>query len=67
MLDAMGFPPFGKIVEGEAVLDQLYRGYGEGAPQGNGPDQGRVQMEGNAYLNSSFPNLDSIIKAAIVP
>jgi peptidyl-prolyl cis-trans isomerase A (cyclophilin A) len=66
-LDSQGFPPIGKIVEGDAVLDQLYRGYGEGAPGGNGPDQGRIQAEGNVYLKAQFPNLDSIQTARIVP
>jgi len=66
-LDNQGFPPIGKVVEGDAVLDQLYRGYGEGAPGGNGPDQGRLQTEGNAYLKAQFPNLDSIKTASIVP
>jgi peptidyl-prolyl cis-trans isomerase A (cyclophilin A) len=66
-LDNSGFPVFGKVVEGEAVMDQLYRGYGEGAPQGAGPDQGRLQREGNAYLKSDFPKLDSIKTARIVP
>jgi peptidyl-prolyl cis-trans isomerase A (cyclophilin A) len=66
-LDNQGFPPIGKVVEGDAVLDKLYRLYGEGAPQGNGPDQGRIQAEGNAYLKAQFPNLDSIKTARIVP
>jgi peptidyl-prolyl cis-trans isomerase A (cyclophilin A) len=66
-LDNQGFPAIGKVVEGDAVLDQLYRGYGEGAPQGNGPDQGRIQAEGNAYLKAQFPNLDAIKSARIVP
>jgi peptidyl-prolyl cis-trans isomerase A (cyclophilin A) len=65
-LDNQGFPPIGKVVEGDAVLDKLYRGYGEGAPQGSGPDQGRIQAEGNAYLKSQFPNLDTIKTARIV-
>ena len=64
-LDTMGFPPIGEVVEGDAVLDKLYRGYGEGAPNGKGPDQGRIQAEGNAYLKASFPELDSI-KSAVV-
>ena len=66
-LDNQGFPPFGKIVEGSEVLDKLYRGYGEGAPSGNGPDQGRIQMQGNAYLKADFPLLDSIKTARLVP
>ena len=65
-LDNQGFTPFGRIVEGLEVLDQLYNGYGEGAPQGNGPDQGRVQNEGNAYLKAEFPRLDYIKTARIL-
>ena len=59
-LDRQGFPPFGKVVEGDGVLDQLSRGYGEGAPAGAGPEQGRIQAEGNAYLKKDFPKLDYI-------
>jgi peptidyl-prolyl cis-trans isomerase A (cyclophilin A) len=43
----------------------LHNGYGEGAPSGKGPDQGRLQKEGNAYLNKEFPRLD-YIKAATI-
>jgi peptidyl-prolyl cis-trans isomerase A (cyclophilin A) len=66
-LDGQGFAPFGQVVSGMKVVDSLYNGYGEGAPQGRGPDQGRVQSEENAYLASAFPNLDYIKKATIVP
>jgi peptidyl-prolyl cis-trans isomerase A (cyclophilin A) len=65
-LDAMGFAPFGKVVEGIEVVDSLYKGYGEGAPGGNGPEQGRIQAEGNAYLNQSFPKLDWVKTAKIL-
>lgn len=64
-LDDQGFSPFGQVVSGMKVLDSLYNGYGEGAPRGSGPDQGRVQDEGNAYLNSDFPMLDYVKKATI--
>jgi peptidyl-prolyl cis-trans isomerase A (cyclophilin A) len=65
-LDKDGFSAFGKVVEGMDVVDKLNSEYGEGAPQGSGPDQQRVQMEGNAYLKKEFPNLDSIKSATIV-
>lgn len=65
-LDGMGFAPFGRVTEGMDVVGKLYSGYGEGAPQGRGPDQGRIQSEGNAYLEKSFPKLDSIVRAAIL-
>ncbi len=65
-LDSMGFSPFGEITSGMDVVDALYSGYGEGAPQGNGPEQGRIQSEGNAYLKKEFPELDHVIKVAPV-
>ena len=64
-LDAMGFAPFGEVIEGKAVVNKIYTGYGEGAPRGKGPDQGRTQAEGNAYLMKDFPKLDFIKKATI--
>jgi peptidyl-prolyl cis-trans isomerase A (cyclophilin A) len=66
-LDGMGFAPFGKVISGMDVVDKLYSGYGEGAPNGRGPDQNRIQTEGNAYLKQSFPRLDHVTKATIVP
>ena len=66
-LDGMGFSPFGKVSEGMDVVDKIYGEYGEGAPRGRGPDQGRIQQEGNAYLKKDFPNLDYIKSAAILP
>lgn len=64
-LDRQGFAPFGQVSSGMNVVDALYSGYGEGAPRGQGPDQGRVQTEGNAYLAKSFPRLDFVKKATI--
>lgn len=64
-LDKMGFAPFGQVIEGQAVVNKIFTGYGEGAPRGKGPEQGRIQAEGNAYLNKEFPKLDYIKKATI--
>jgi cyclophilin family peptidyl-prolyl cis-trans isomerase len=64
-LDGMGFAPFGQVVQGLSVVDSLYSGYGEGAPRGMGPDQGRAQGEGNVYLRSSFPRLDFVKSARL--
>lgn len=59
-LDSQGFSPFGMVVQGMDVVDRLYNVYGEGAPSGNGPDQGRIQSEGNNYLIRQFPSLSYI-------
>jgi len=59
-LDNQGFAPFAEVVEGMDIVDKLYSGYGEGAPNGNGPDQGEVQSKGNAYLQDKFPKLSFI-------
>jgi peptidyl-prolyl cis-trans isomerase A (cyclophilin A) len=64
-LDRQGFAPFGQVVTGMDIVDKLYAGYGEGAPRGRGPDQSRIQAEGNAYLQRDFPKLDYIRKATI--
>ena len=66
-LDTGGFAPFGQVVSGMDVVDALYSGYGEGAPRGSGPEQSRLQSEGNAYLMKEFPKLDYIKTATIVP
>ncbi len=65
-LDSMGFSPFGKIVDGMSVVNSIYSGYGEGAPRGMGPDQGLVQLQGNAYLKKDFPKMDYIRSAALL-
>jgi peptidyl-prolyl cis-trans isomerase A (cyclophilin A) len=64
-LDSQGFSPFGRVVTGMEVVDKLNAEYGEGAPRGRGPDQSRMQMEGNAYLTKDFAKLDYVKKATI--
>lgn len=66
-LDTMGFSQFGKVTEGMDVVDKINAEYGEGAPSGRGPNQGRIQAEGNAYLKKDFPNLDYIKSVTLVP
>lgn len=61
-LDGMRFAPFGQIVSGMETIDSLYKGYGE-APSQN---QMRIQSQGNSYLDSQFPKLDSIKHAEII-
>jgi peptidyl-prolyl cis-trans isomerase A (cyclophilin A) len=59
-LDGSGFAPFGRVIDGMTVVDQIYSGYGEQ------PQQPRIESEGNAYLEKEFPNLDYIKTASIV-
>ena len=65
-LDEHGFAPFAKVTKGMEVVDRLYNGYGEGAPQGTGPNQGAIQMQGNEYLKKYFTKLDYIQSAEIL-
>jgi peptidyl-prolyl cis-trans isomerase A (cyclophilin A) len=65
-LDASGFSPFGRVVEGMDVVDSLYGGYGEGEPQGAGPAQHLIEARGNQYLTEHYPRLDYIKAARIV-
>lgn len=62
-LDGQGFSPFGKVVEGMDVVDQLYSGYAEGLTS----LQGRIAQEGNGFLEVNYPKLDGIKKAVILP
>jgi len=64
-LDSMGFAPFGKVVSGMNVVDAINAEYGEGAPRGRGPDQGKLQSQGNAYLAREFSRMDYVKKATI--
>ena len=66
-LDSQGFAPFGQVTDGMDVVKKLHSGYGEGAPNGRGPDQGAITTQGKEYLDKNFPKLDSIKTATIVP
>lgn len=65
-LDQQRFAPFGKVVEGMDVVESLYKGYGEGAPNGTGPNQMLLREQGNAYLKEKFPRLDYIKRAYLL-
>ena len=59
-LDGMGFSPFGQITEGMDIVESLYTGYGEGAPEGQGPEQNKIERLGKPYLDKGFDKLDWI-------
>jgi peptidyl-prolyl cis-trans isomerase A (cyclophilin A) len=61
-LDSRGFAPFATIdSEGMKVVDMFYDQYGDNA----GIDQSQIEKQGKAYLDKSFPKLDTIKTAAI--
>jgi len=61
-LDGMGFSPFA-VVEGNGmnVVEMMYEGYGDNA----GPEQDKIESQGNAYLKKGWPKLDYIVSASI--
>jgi peptidyl-prolyl cis-trans isomerase A (cyclophilin A) len=65
-LDGMGFAPFGQVTDGMNVVEMLYDQYGEGAPQGSGPDQDQIEKQGKPYLDKGWPKLDFIKTTAII-
>merc|ERR1719194_127507 len=57
-LDSMGFSPFAEVIgDGMNVVDKINPEYGER------PNQGEIQMQGNTYLESKFPDI-AFIKSA---
>ena len=65
-LDAQGFSPIGRVVQGMDVVDALYDGYGDDA--GGGVRAGRQQRmlsEGYAYLDRDYPLLDRLIRVTV--
>ena len=67
-LDADGFAPIAKVIEGMDHVDQIYSGYGESS--GGGMRTGKqapMFEEGNAWLDREFPKLDKLIRASPRP
>ena len=61
-LDNQGFTPIGELVhvqEGIGILKRVYGGYGER------PNQGRINMEGNTYLEENFKELSFVERVEI--
>lgn len=64
--DADAFTVLGTVVEGMAVVDSLYAGYGEesggGMRQGK---QGPLLEGGNAFMDRVYPRLDRILRVTV--
>jgi peptidyl-prolyl cis-trans isomerase A (cyclophilin A) len=65
-LDSMGFSAFGQVTEGMDVVEALYAGYGEGGPDGQGPEQDKIERLGKPYLDKGFDKLDSIKTTTLI-
>lgn len=66
-LDTMGgFAPFGLVTEGMEVVEGLYADYGEGAPDGQGPEQNKIETQGKPYLDKGFSKLDWIKTTTLI-
>jgi len=59
-LDKQGFAPFGEVVEGMEIVDRIYDGDREK------PNQGKIQNQGNVYLDKEFPRLSYFSDAKFV-
>lgn len=59
-LDPQGFTPFGVVTKGMNAVDAINGEYEER------PDQTQIRIQGNAYLEKNFPNLDYIKTATLV-
>ena len=67
-LDAQGFPPFGRVVEGMEIVDRIYPAYGESSGGGlRRGDQSAIVAGGNDYLDREFPMLDRLVRAVVDP
>jgi len=66
-LDAQGFAPIGRVVDGMAVVDSLYSGYGETSGGGvRAGNQAPLFAGGNAYVDREYPKLDRLIRISII-
>src|SRR3954454_25189444 len=59
-LDPQGFTPFGEVIQGMENIMRVYKGYGESAPNGTGPNPAAIADVGNPYLEEHFPMLDYV-------
>ena len=65
-LDAQGFAPLGRVVEGVDVVKSIYSGYGETSGGGvRAGNQAPLMNGGNAYVDRMFPKLDKLIRITV--
>jgi cyclophilin family peptidyl-prolyl cis-trans isomerase len=65
-LDAQGFAPLGRVVEGMDVVKAIYSGYGEKSGGGvRAGHQAPLMNGGNAYVDREYPKLDKLIRITV--
>jgi peptidyl-prolyl cis-trans isomerase A (cyclophilin A) len=60
-LDLDNFAPFGEVISSMILVEHIFSGYGEG------PDQGDIVAQGNAFLVKAYPQMSFIKTAKIEP
>lgn len=64
--DVEPFTVLGTVVEGMAVLDSLYGGYGEDSGSGVRQGlQGPLERGGNGFMDRLYPRLDRILRVTV--
>ncbi|MBC8086176.1 MAG: peptidylprolyl isomerase [Phycisphaerae bacterium] len=61
LLDSQGFAPVGRVVRGMDVVEKLFSTYGEMLTQ----QQSIIASRGNPWLQTRYPELDSIVTATV--
>ena len=64
-LDESGFTPFGEVVEGLDVMDEIYAGYGELPPAGNGRTTPSL-VPGEQVSRRELPEMTKVNTATLV-
>jgi cyclophilin family peptidyl-prolyl cis-trans isomerase len=65
-LDAQGFAPLGRVIEGMDVVKSIYSGYRESAGGGvRAGKQAPLMNGGNAYVDREFPKLDGLVRITV--
>jgi cyclophilin family peptidyl-prolyl cis-trans isomerase len=64
--DSEPFTILGTVIEGMAVLDSLYSGYGENSGSGvRQGKQGPLERGGNVFMDREYPLLDRIVRVTV--
>mmetsp|Transcript_31740 Transcript_31740/g.62378 ORF Transcript_31740/g.62378 Transcript_31740/m.62378 type:complete len:209 (+) Transcript_31740:54-680(+) len=59
--------PIGNVAkQSMGVLDDIYTGYGDMPPWGQGPSPSEIKQQGNSYIRESFPKVDFINTCRVV-